>query len=539
MLAGLYFLSLRVDIMEVDATQYAEISRQMARTGSYLQVYQYGMDYLDKPPFLFWVSSWSISLFGATNLGYKLPSILFSLWALFATYRLGRLLYNEATGRWAALILGVCQGMFLMTNDVRADTILMSWVITALWAIKECEQKRRWQYVLLGTVSIACGMMTKGPIALMVPLFCFGSDWVLHRKWKQLISPYHLADALLIAVLLVPMSIGLYQQFDLHPEKMVNGETGVSGLRFFYWSQSFGRITGESPWDNGAGFEFLYSSMLWAFLPWIVLFTIALIRNVRQLIVQRGHLKPGQEFVTTGGFVLAYVAMGSSHYQLPHYIFVVFPLSAIMVAALLHELIAAAQPSKLYKALHMTQVFISGALLAGALLLLTVVFPGNMAGIIFCCTGIVIWIALLRRKDLKGKLAWLSVWAMLVVNAVMTGHFYPSLLEYQGSSQAGRYIKQHHLPTDSTGEYKMTRRLHAWHYYADGVMKMEDTLAHLNKMRYLFTNEAGKRDIDSSGLTYHVLKHGQMYDVSKLSLPFLNPGTRKETLNDYYLLKMR
>lgn len=219
-LAILHFSGARVDMMDIDATQYAEISREMMLSGDYLHLYDRGIDYLDKPPMLFWVSSLSMKVFGVNNFGYKFPSILFALWALYAVYRLGRLLYDDATGRMAALILGTCQGMFLMTNDVRTDTILMSCVITSLWMIKECEVKRRWYFVLGGTAAIAAGMMTKGPIALMVPIFCFGSDWLLKRDWKKIFSPYHIVDAILIAIFLLPMSIGLYQQFDMHPEKI-------------------------------------------------------------------------------------------------------------------------------------------------------------------------------------------------------------------------------------------------------------------------------------------------------------------------------
>lgn len=525
-------------MMEVDATQYAEISREMAETGSYLEVYQYGMDYLDKPPFLFWVSSLSISVFGANNFGFKLPSILFALLAIYATYRLARLLYNDSIARWAALILGVCQGMFLMTNDIRTDTILMGWVVMALWAIKECEIKRRWQFVLLGTLSIACGMMTKGPIALIVPLLCFGTDWLLKRKWKQIFSPYHLIDMVLIGIMLIPMSIGLYQQFDLHPEKVVNGETGVSGLRFFYWSQSFGRITGESPWNNGAGFEFLFSSMLWAFLPWMFFFIAALIINVKKLIQNRFKLSENQEFLTTGGFILVYIALGSSRYQLPHYIFVVFPLAAIMVANLLYDMLVLGKYKKLYKVLYPVQVLSLGALLLGAMLILTIVFPGNISGIVFCLTGIIIWVYLLR-KSMPGKVLWISVCGMLIVNAVMSCHFYPSLLEYQASSKTGEYIKAHNLPKDSTAMYHMEKRAHALHFYANRILRISDSLSIADSCRYILTNDEGRRKIDSAGYAYTILKQDKMFDVSKLTFPFLSPATRHTVLKNYYLLHMK
>jgi 4-amino-4-deoxy-L-arabinose transferase-like glycosyltransferase len=537
-IAVLYFTALRVDMMEVDATQYAEISWEMTKTGNYLEVYQYNEDYLDKPPFLFWISALSISVFGPTNLGYKLPSILFALWALYATYRLARLLYNEDIARWSALVLAVCQGMFLMTNDIRTDTILMSWVITAIWAIKECEIKRRWQFVLLGTLSIACGMMTKGPIALMVPVFAFGSDWLLKRKWKNIFSAHHLVDLVLIAVMLIPMSIGLYRQFDLHPEKTVNGLQGVSGLRFFYWSQSFGRITGESPWDNGAGLDFLFTNMLWSFLPWMFFLIPALIINMRTLIIQRFRLKEGQEFLTTGGFILAYLALGSSNYQLPHYIFVVFPLAAIMVAKLLHDMIALGQYKKLLKIIYPVQVFILAGLLTGAMLLLTIVFPGNYSGIVFCTAGIVLWLYILLSKKVKTRLLWLSICGMLVVNAILSSHFYPELLKYQYSSQMGRYLKENKLPADSIGGYQI-ERFHALHFYADNIIKIENDLQALEGRPYIITNDQGRKEIDAHGWPYRPVLERKMFDVTFLTLPFLNPQTRHTILKNYYLLKIQ
>ncbi len=83
------------------------------------------------------------------------------------------------------------------------------------------------------------------------------SDWALKRQWRIFtLKPLTCSYYRYCCILLIPMSIGLYQQFDLHPEKIVNGKHGVSGLRFFYWSQSFGRITGESPWKNDVNISF-------------------------------------------------------------------------------------------------------------------------------------------------------------------------------------------------------------------------------------------------------------------------------------------
>ncbi|MEO6583495.1 MAG: glycosyltransferase family 39 protein, partial [Ferruginibacter sp.] len=125
----IYIIGFGIDIMDVDAAQYASMSREMLQTGSYLQLYDVGKDYLDKPPFLIWVSALSMKIFGINNFAYRLPSFLFSLLALFSTYRFASLFYIKRIAIMATIVLATCQAFFLMNHDVRTDTILMSWVI--------------------------------------------------------------------------------------------------------------------------------------------------------------------------------------------------------------------------------------------------------------------------------------------------------------------------------------------------------------------------------------------------------------------------
>src|SRR4051812_11205484 len=99
----IYFAGASSDVIEVDSAQFASISMEMSQNNSYLMVTERGDDYLDKPPFLFWVSSASMKLFGLNNFAYKLPTLLFSLICLLYTIKLGRYLYNERTGKIAAV----------------------------------------------------------------------------------------------------------------------------------------------------------------------------------------------------------------------------------------------------------------------------------------------------------------------------------------------------------------------------------------------------------------------------------------------------
>jgi 4-amino-4-deoxy-L-arabinose transferase-like glycosyltransferase len=526
--------------MDIDASQYAEISREMALSGDYLHIYDRGKDYLDKPPFLFWVSALSIKTFGATPFAYRLPSVLFAFLAIFSTYRLARLLYNESTGRIAALVLAVCQGFFLWTNDVRTDMILTSCVATALWCIRECEINRRWQFVVGGTAAIACGMMTKGPIALFVPLFAFGADWILARKWKKLFSPWHLLDALIIAILLIPMSIGLYEQFDLHPEKVIDGRTHTSGLKFFFWTQSFGRITGDNEWSNGADPLFLLNSMSWAFLPWILLFVTAIFLNVRQLVRQKLHLLPGQEWVSTGGFIITYLSLCVSKYQLPHYILVAFPLAAIIVGKLLYDFMATEQYPKLRKAFAGIQTGVTALLMFGALLIITYVFPAGPVGITLWMLGAAVWIYSFLRFKRGHRVLWLSAVSMILINFFVTNYFYYPLLHYQVGSTVGRTIRRLKIPTERLLAWRVLDPLDAIHYYADRVVrKSSDIPPPATSGDYLLTMQNELTTLDSLGKPYEIIQQGRFFKVSELTPQFLNPATRDSATKPWAFVRLK
>ena len=63
----MYIRGLSIDVMDVDASQYASIAMEMLQGGSWLEVQHRHADYLDKPPLLFWASALSYALFGISK----------------------------------------------------------------------------------------------------------------------------------------------------------------------------------------------------------------------------------------------------------------------------------------------------------------------------------------------------------------------------------------------------------------------------------------------------------------------------------------
>jgi len=533
---AVYLTGWYIPLMEVDAVQYANISREMLLHKSFLQVFDQGQEYLDKPPMLFWLSSLSMYMFGINGAAYRLPSFLFSILSIYSTYRLALLYYPHRLALLAALILASCQAMFLINHDVRTDTMLMGWVTLSLWQLAAWLQTRRWKNLLLAGVAIAGGMLTKGPLALMIPVFAFVPHILLRRNFKDLFRWQYLILLVVIAILLVPMSYGLYQQFDMHPEKTVNGLKKVSGLRFFFWTQSFGRITGENVWHENDSFFFLLQNMLWSFLPWILFFIGGMVYAVRHLVKQRFLLQQNDEWISAGGFIITYCALGSSRAQLPHYIFVVYPLAAIITARFVYALLYTNQSSNLLKPLFITHIVIF--ILLGVVLTTLLYFPFppvQWGRLVLLCLLIVVVAAIILKKWLPvPALITLLVVGMVSINMLLNTGFYPRLLQYQTGIAVNNIIKSNNLPKQQLAVFKIDAG-RSLDFYGNYSFKQVNDTSAIKQGSLVLTNDEGLQLLNKKD--YRVLYTGREFHVTKLTLKFLNPATRDKETKPFYVLQ--
>ena len=535
---GVYAAGLPLDVMDVDSAQYAEISREMLESGSFLQIYERGSDYLDKPPLVFWLTALSYALFGVSEVAFRLPSVLFSILGNYATYGLAKRYYGTQVGYWAALIIASCQAFFLFNHDVRTDTMLTGSVIFAIWQINEFLHTGRNRHVWLGFTGIAAAMLAKGPIGLLVPVLAFATDFILKRQWGHFLRWQWLAGVAWVAVLLLPMCIGLYQQFDLHPEKVMYGRTGTSGIRFYFWTQSFGRITGESTWNNRNDLTFFMHTFLWAFLPWCLIFVVALVLKIKELVVLRFRQPVTGEALTVGGFVLPFIAFTSSRYHLPHYIFVLFPLAAVLAAGYLNRVLEAGNRSA--RTWRWVQLFVGAVVWTVAVLLTMVVFPlrqqlvwGVLAGLV----GLAIWFSV--RSSRVGQIIWFPLVSVVAANVVMNLHFYPALFRFQSGSVAGRYLLGQEVRT----YYCYRDHPHSLDFAARRfAVDIADPQAFVREAvvapRWVYTDETGLNELRAAGGKVTKMKEMPDFNVSMLSLMFLNPNTRASEVEKRFLVKV-
>ncbi len=520
-----------VNVMNIDAAQYAAMSLEMLQSGRFLEVYEQGRDYLDKPPLVFWTGAFSFWLFGVSDFAYKLPSVLFSLLGAWSLFRFARLYYPASTARLAAWMLLTSQAFFLMNQDIRTDNLLLGAFLLTCWQIAGYEKNRKAIYLLGTGLGLGLGMLAKGPMGLVFPVLTFVPVWLIQGRWRLILSPGWLLSLFIAALLLAPMCYGLFTQFDQQPGKLIHGRTGVSGLYFYFWEQSFGRITGASEWKNQTGPLFFVHTYLWAFLPWVALLIPALAGRVLTL-----RRQPWPEYYSLCGWLLVLLALSSSRYKLPHYCYVTLPFAALICASWWQQ----AATARMIRFLSVYSWVITGVVALFCILVTTWIFPvPGITGLLVTLGGsaVIVILYILYGQD-GHRWFWRLSGSALILNLVMNAWFYPALLKYQSSSRAMQWLRAEGIP--STSVYRFQTDATALHFYNRLPVHELDpgSLPTSGGPIYVYTHDAGREALAAHLQTTEVAARFADFPVTRLQWPFLDPGTRDKKTKNYYLIRI-
>jgi 4-amino-4-deoxy-L-arabinose transferase-like glycosyltransferase len=430
-----------IPILEPDGSLYATIAKTMARTGDFIGLHVDGKDWLDKPHFPFWMAALSFRVLGVNAFAYKFPALLFWAAGAFYTWRLALSLYGKPVAQLATLIYVSAAHLVISNNDVRAEPYLTGLIIGAVYHFYKASRANQtagssgegsWlPHIIAGSFLSACACMTKGPFVLITIGAGFILDWIWGKEWEQFRHIRWWLAIVLTAVFMLPELICLYLQFDRHPEKLVFGHTGVSGIRFFFWDSQFGRFFNTGP-IKGSGDPFFYfHTLLWAFLPWSLLLYAAILRRPRRSV-------PG-DLICLGGAVASFVIFSLSRFQLPHYLNILFPFFSILTAGYLYT----DHRRVTRKTIRIVQNTIS-VLLPILLLLLCWFFHFNGWPLLLVLIVVlaILPFVLFRTPALSSPIAR-SFWMSMLVFAFINFILYPSMLRYQAGTQAGRYLETH------------------------------------------------------------------------------------------------
>ncbi|MCF8719486.1 ArnT family glycosyltransferase [Nitrospina gracilis] len=266
-----------VPIMDETEARYAEIARKMVETGDWIMPqFDYGVPFWGKPPLSTWLSATGIALFGAGELGPRLPILILSAALLVLFWRFVKENEGSFTAHLATILLATSAIFLAAAGAVMTDMVLMfslfvmmsaCWRFTREWNPAHA----RWMFAGIGI-----GLLTKGLMVFAVGGLPIAVWLILTKKWKPFLKKLPWGTGLFItAVIAVPWYVA--------------AEVRTPGfLHYFFIGEHFNRFL--VPGWEGDRYGFAHAQpfgMIWGFYllglaPWIVLVPAACLLTLRK-----------------------------------------------------------------------------------------------------------------------------------------------------------------------------------------------------------------------------------------------------------------
>jgi 4-amino-4-deoxy-L-arabinose transferase-like glycosyltransferase len=333
----LFFLRLRAPLLEPQEPRYAEIPRQMLHEGRLLVPVLHGEPYLDKPPLLYWLVMGSYCLFGVHDWAARLVPGLAGVLTVLLTYWWGRRAAGARAGLCGAVVLCLSAGFVYRQRMLNMDSLLCVWVTAALASAHTALTAGRFlrqQWWLLSAAACGLGLLTKGPVVLVLVLtplllYVFLEPRCVRPSWRDWVF-----YVLLAVALAAPWYVAVMVQT---PEFAYT----------FFWRHHVERFL--TPFDHEKPTWFYLPGLLAGMLPW----TLLLPGFVRFL--GRRSLRAAQRRSSALGFfllasLLCLVFFSVSGCKRPAYILPAMPPLALALGCYLNLLVP--RPSQIRGGMH-------------------------------------------------------------------------------------------------------------------------------------------------------------------------------------------
>jgi 4-amino-4-deoxy-L-arabinose transferase-like glycosyltransferase len=320
----LFFFSLGDRALwDIDEGMHAATSKDMVLSGDWLTPQYNGEKFYDKPPLHNWLVAVSFLMFGFTEFAARLPAAMLGLGCVMITYLLGRQIFGPTAAFLSAVVLATSAEYILLSRVVVHDISLAFFVTLALalfYAGYRNERRRRGVF-LLGYAALGFAVLAKGPVGVLLPVMIIGLFLIVTRQLR-LVKEMQIGWGLLI---LFAVAAPWYILISLK-------DPNYAG--YFFLKQNLGNFFSKQV-RHPEPIYYYIPVLMGGMLPWSIFLPLALLRGFRA----RGATdNVGIRFLLIWvAAIFIFFSLASS--KLGTYILPLFPAAALLVGALLHDLI--------------------------------------------------------------------------------------------------------------------------------------------------------------------------------------------------------
>ncbi|HEU4403172.1 MAG TPA: glycosyltransferase family 39 protein [Candidatus Polarisedimenticolia bacterium] len=255
-----------------DEGRNAEVAREMLASGDFVTPHLNGLRYLDKPPFFFWSVAAADALFGPTEFAARLPSALSSLACILLVAWFARRHAGARAGWLAAAVLALSPLYMVFARLVIFDMMLClctsAGAIAAFEALEGDERSARLAAPILFAAA-GVGTLTKGPVALLIPLLV-AVAWTLLRGRPGLLRRLRFGRGLLLYAAIVLPWLALV------------AARNPGYLDYALIGENLGRLH-SNRFQTSRPWHFYLGVIIPGLFPWIVYVGVAAARRAARL----------------------------------------------------------------------------------------------------------------------------------------------------------------------------------------------------------------------------------------------------------------
>lgn len=316
-----YFINLGVSsIWDANEAFYAETPREMIASGDYLAPQFNFQPRVQKPPLTYWAVLASYKVFGISEFAVRFPGALAALGVLLFAYGTARMLFSPRAALFSAAITATTARIFILERRLPIDILLLFFLIgTFYFLMRSIRTNARISWALF-YIFMAFAFMTKGPIAVLIPLASF-LIWMFFNR-KSGLPKFH---PVMGAAIFIALSLPYYL--------LVFKAHGWTYIAPFFINDNLGRFA-TAPLGPSRGFFYYIPIFISDFFPWSFIGIIC-----AYLLWRRRRTQPPLNNSNFGLLIIwcafTFIFFSLSKNKQEYYIAPMFPVAAVLIAGVL------------------------------------------------------------------------------------------------------------------------------------------------------------------------------------------------------------